>query len=256
MSLIALTCPNCGSKLDVEDGKEFYYCSYCGTKVTHDKQKIELSGNVNVSGIATKETLLDKAFIQLRNREYKDADSTFQRVLDIDPRCPKAYIGRLLASLERDSMDSLVYCDRPLSKFVLFERALEFSSGEEKQQYLDLEQRCLRRIKEGIALPACPEQVDEPNFGKYLLRCLMKGVPTSLIGSLILSLFMGADAFSGISSIFFFLLAVTTVMNAIKFNDEYYQWKLKYKYYLEEKQKYDAIVADPEGYKDSVVRGM
>ena len=45
---IALTCPNCGSSLSVEEGREFTYCEYCGTKVLiHDdsKQTIILHGH-------------------------------------------------------------------------------------------------------------------------------------------------------------------------------------------------------------------
>ncbi len=57
-------------------------------------------------------------------------------------------------------------------------------------------------------------------------------------------------------SLFLFLLVITTVTNTVRQSDEYNQWKMRYEHYLEEKQEYDAIMADPEAYKDRIVSHM
>ena len=39
--IISLKCPECGATLDVEEGKKFYFCNYCGSKILID------DGNTN-----------------------------------------------------------------------------------------------------------------------------------------------------------------------------------------------------------------
>lgn len=46
MALKTLICPRCGANLSVEEGKDAYFCSYCGTKFEPEVQKVEVSGKV------------------------------------------------------------------------------------------------------------------------------------------------------------------------------------------------------------------
>ncbi len=40
IQMIPLKCPNCDAKMDVEEGKNFYFCNYCGYKILiHDDTK-------------------------------------------------------------------------------------------------------------------------------------------------------------------------------------------------------------------------
>lgn len=40
MQLIKLVCPNCGANLEVGADREYFFCSYCGTKLTFPKKAI------------------------------------------------------------------------------------------------------------------------------------------------------------------------------------------------------------------------
>ena len=33
MTMIELKCPDCGATMDVEEGREFIFCQYCGRKI-------------------------------------------------------------------------------------------------------------------------------------------------------------------------------------------------------------------------------
>lgn len=64
VNLIQLRCPNCDAFLEVEDGLETYFCSYCGTKILLDGQSdAALSAK-------TKLKLADKAIL-MREKRYE-----------------------------------------------------------------------------------------------------------------------------------------------------------------------------------------
>lgn len=255
MGLIALTCPNCGSKLDVEEGKDFYFCSYCGAKVTQEKKSIELSGKVSVSGIATEDSLLDKGYIQLKNREFDSAENTFERVLDINPRRAGAYMGRLLASLHRSTLDSLQYSDKPLRKYYLYQRALDFSNGKEKQQYLDIGEKCEKRLRSEVVLPSSPEVVEEPSMEKFALSCFKSVVVKSVVISIIVAT-LGSYKFAGLVLVFLIVSAILTGLKMYSSQSTYKEMQMKYNDYLANKQWYENVMADQDTYRKRIVDNM
>lgn len=48
MALIAMKCPGCGADIEMDDSREFRFCTYCGTKVMQDKLVVEHKGNVKI----------------------------------------------------------------------------------------------------------------------------------------------------------------------------------------------------------------
>ena len=46
MSLVVVKCPQCGAELNTVDDRDFMFCSYCGSKVTFEKQLVEISGTI------------------------------------------------------------------------------------------------------------------------------------------------------------------------------------------------------------------
>jgi len=88
MALISLKCPNCDGEIQLDDNKESGFCLYCGSKLlfkdVSNKHQIELSGKINVEGVATVENLM------LRGDEYAAAGDDnkaieyYNKVLDID----------------------------------------------------------------------------------------------------------------------------------------------------------------------------
>lgn len=44
--LVNTTCPNCGAQLNMDDSKEQFFCTYCGTKIVNMAQKIEVNQTI------------------------------------------------------------------------------------------------------------------------------------------------------------------------------------------------------------------
>lgn len=64
---ISLKCPECGATLDVEEGKKFYFCNYCGSKILID------DGNTNNTNRIVDEARIREAEIsrELRLKEME-----------------------------------------------------------------------------------------------------------------------------------------------------------------------------------------
>ena len=63
MGFIKLTCPNCGADIQLDETKEYGFCTYCGTKIMQDKLVIEHKGKISIDGIVSEQSYLDRAFI-------------------------------------------------------------------------------------------------------------------------------------------------------------------------------------------------
>ena len=89
---------------------------------------------VNAPVNATVDSLLDRAWMFLEDEDYQKAHEYFERVLDIDPRNSRAYLGNVLATLQIPSLaaiDTKVIC---LDTFKDFERAMRFASESARQE--------------------------------------------------------------------------------------------------------------------------
>ena len=128
-------CPSCGSPVELGSDREFGYCSYCGAEIALDKIIVEHRGSVSMESFTNANALLDRAFIILEDRNFKDAHTYFERVLDMSPRCSRAYFGNLLCSLNCTSAEELCRTSKPLHTFGNFEKALRFADSKEAEEY-------------------------------------------------------------------------------------------------------------------------
>ncbi len=91
MPYAKVICPSCGGEIQLDDTKEFGYCLHCGTKVIYEDavQKIELVNQPKI------ENLLKLAMDAYNNRDYPEAVTYFNRVLEIsnDNWVPVCYKG-------------------------------------------------------------------------------------------------------------------------------------------------------------------
>ena len=70
------------------------------------KQTVKETVVVN-SGNANTEPLLKRAFMFLEDGNWQEADEYCERVLDIDPECAEAYLGKLMAERRVNSQENL-----------------------------------------------------------------------------------------------------------------------------------------------------
>ena len=74
-----VNCPNCGASMDIEDNREFAFCSYCGTKIIlNEIVRIDRNKEIN--------NLLDRAYEYEQKHDYSKARDYCNRVLDIDSK--------------------------------------------------------------------------------------------------------------------------------------------------------------------------
>ena len=72
MGMIAAKCPQCGAEIQLDDSREFGYCSYCGTKVMQEKIVVEHRGSVVIDN---KEKLDNIYKLARRARENDDSEN-------------------------------------------------------------------------------------------------------------------------------------------------------------------------------------
>ena len=87
---------------------------------------------VNAPVNATVDPLLDRAWMFLEDEDYQKAHEYFERVLDIDPRNSRAYLGNVLATLHLPSVAALDTVIVRLDTFKDFDRAMCFASEAEQ----------------------------------------------------------------------------------------------------------------------------
>lgn len=71
-------------------------------------------------------TLLEKAFLQLEEGNWKKADIILSQVLDIQPKNPHAYFGKLMIDLKIKTEQELIYSQKSFEDNINYQRAIRF----------------------------------------------------------------------------------------------------------------------------------
>ena len=146
--MAALTCEICGGKLVGKPGGVFE-CDSCGMEYSTEWAKakiqeirgtvqgegtVEVTGTVKVEGGANKESLLKRGYLLLEDGDWRGADECFDQVLNIDPECAEAYVGKVCAAQQYRQIAQLAEASRGISweASKLWNRALEYASPEMK----------------------------------------------------------------------------------------------------------------------------
>lgn len=152
--MAVIKCKMCGGDLNVTEGSTVVECEYCGCKQTipnlNSERKLTsaLPATPAAPGV---ESLLKRAWMFLEDREWKNADAYFDKVLDIDPECARAYAGKVCAEREKPSLADMAekdsYADE-LEASSKFRKALRFADSAFRAE---LEQ-CLESVKQNQKL--------------------------------------------------------------------------------------------------------
>jgi len=86
--------------------------------------------NVVVNSNASIDPLLRRAFMFLEDGNWNDADEYCERVLDIDPECAKAYLGKLMAQFHVHKQESLKDCEQVFDQSINYRRAMQFADDD------------------------------------------------------------------------------------------------------------------------------
>ena len=142
-------CRKCGTKL--HNGEML--CPECGTDIKTDiKQEELLESPEKIEKLFFNETipavpnydeqLLDKkvmpptlrrAFLFLEDEEYERADEYFEKVLDQEPECFEAYLGKVMCQYKCDSIQGLLNGYSDIKSNKLLKRAVQFADKEKRK---------------------------------------------------------------------------------------------------------------------------
>ena len=85
-----------------------------------DEKRTEQNTNVG--------PLLERAFMFLEDKDWNSADKYCERVLDIDPKCADAYLGKLMAELRVNKREKLKDCMIPFDGSSNYQKAIRFAN--------------------------------------------------------------------------------------------------------------------------------
>lgn len=84
MGFIPMVCPQCGAQVQLDDSREFGFCSYCGTKIVQDKVVVEHRGSVSIDHSAEINNFLCRANEFYQRHDTDNAELYYNKVLDLD----------------------------------------------------------------------------------------------------------------------------------------------------------------------------
>ena len=112
-----------------------------------EKVVVQQSGNS-----ATTDSLLKRVFMFLEDGDWKSANEYCEKVLDINPECAEAYLGKLMADLNVKSCKILNKQAQPFDNNPNFQKAMRYGSdelvSELKQDINDINERIRRQEEE------------------------------------------------------------------------------------------------------------
>lgn len=105
MAFEAAKCTICGGVLQLDNDLDSWKCDHCGSKIivreAIQKMKIEVCGNVSMSGISTVENDVQLGLLFLENKEWKRAYEVFCKAIEKNIDCLDAWTG-CVAAMTRD----------------------------------------------------------------------------------------------------------------------------------------------------------
>ena len=95
-------------------------------KTTVVKETVVTGGNTNTA------PLLKRAFMFLEDGDWQSADEYCEKVLDIEPECARAYLGKLMAELEVRKQELLGNQAEEFTDSINYQKACRFADDELK----------------------------------------------------------------------------------------------------------------------------
>ena len=89
VNLVPAKCPSCGAQLELDDNMKRAECKFCKSTIIVDdaieKYKLEISGNVKVSGIQGESDKIDIARKYIKLDKYEEAQKIINEILEKNP---------------------------------------------------------------------------------------------------------------------------------------------------------------------------
>ena len=121
-------------------------------KQTVVKETVTVGANSNTA------PLLERAFMFLEDGDWNSANEYCEKVLDIEPKCAEAYLGKLMAELKVRTQDELKNCEKPFDEKNNYQKAIRFADDRLNKLLSNLLTTINNRILENEYLVALTEK--------------------------------------------------------------------------------------------------
>ena len=81
---------------------------------------------VQTTAVANIDVLLERVFMFLEDADWQSADEYCEKVLDMDPKCAKAYLGKLMAELRIKNAENLSDCPHDFENSGNYNKVIRF----------------------------------------------------------------------------------------------------------------------------------
>lgn len=99
------------------------------------------------------QALLERAFLFLEDKKWSDAEEYCNKVLDLDPKCAKAYLGKLMAEFKCANQSQLPNTMLFIENSDNFKKAIRFDEELSKtlNSYVEMQNKRLTELSDSIA---------------------------------------------------------------------------------------------------------
>jgi len=116
-------------------------------ELTEDSKAAAAKETVVFSAGSDAAALLKRAFMCLEDGEWDRADEFCEQVLNIDPECAQAYLGKLMAQLRVHKYDELKACTEPFAESNHYRKAVRFADDKLREELSAFSDRTSERRK-------------------------------------------------------------------------------------------------------------
>ena len=120
-----------------------------------DTPKSAAKETVILNGNGSTAPLLKRVFLFLEDGNWAEADEYCEKVLDLDPECAEAYLGKLMAELQIKKIEQLKKYRKPFDKSQNYTNALRFADENLKLFLTQSNSEALHRWKDAVYANAC-----------------------------------------------------------------------------------------------------
>ena len=101
------------------------------------------NGATNLNTPTNIAPLLERLYMFLEDGEWQSADEYCEKILDLDPKNGRAYLGKLMAELKVKQIEELANLKEPFDNHKLYEKVIRFSDEKTRKTIED----CINNIK-------------------------------------------------------------------------------------------------------------
>ncbi len=158
MALKALKCPNCDANIQVDDNRDYGFCSYCGSQI-QVKEVVEIwrSENEEMKPDLQFEQMIENGNAHLKMKDYYKAEIHFWEVIREYPGRAQGY-ERLICVITREYTTFLIENQERVNR--LLDKMTAVVKENEREHYEELR----RKIEESFRTGAVQQNYRETSY--------------------------------------------------------------------------------------------